>query len=60
MSQYVVTGVLLFLIVASVAGMIWQARVASSDPSPAERKFLEATDWLLKGSTGALLGYLAG
>ena len=32
--------------------MAWQARVAPNNPSPAQRKILETSDWLLKGSTG--------
>lgn len=59
MNNYFIVGVLGGLIVLSASGFVWQAWVASPDPAPAQQQLLQVFDWLLKGSVGALMGFLA-
>ena len=58
MDRYVVLGVLLLLVALCYFGAVWQAKVASRRPSPAQRQLFQMTDWLGKGSGGALFGFL--
>ena len=59
MNNYAIAGLLLSLIILSATGMVWQAWLASPALSPAQQQLLQVLDWLLKGSVGALLGFLA-
>lgn len=59
MNHYAVAGLLVSLILLSGVGLAWQAYIASPDLSPAQKQFLDVLDWLLKGSTGALTGFVA-
>lgn len=60
MNRYAVMGVLIGIALLSGAGIAWQAWIASPTLSPAQIKFLDILDWVLKGSIGALIGFLTG
>ncbi len=58
MNQYFVAAIFAGMAVLAGAAFVWQAAVASQDPSPAQKDLLNAADWLLKCSGGALVGFL--
>jgi hypothetical protein len=53
-----VTAVFPSLIALSLVAWVWLAWQAPEMPSPIQEDLASAMDWLLKGSTGALVGYV--
>ena len=58
MNDYFVAAVLTGLFAFGAVGLAWMAGVASPEPSVVEQRVLEAFDWIMKGSFGALIAFL--
>ena len=58
MAYYSALVTLVSLIGCVIVVMVWLARATSEEPTPAQRRLMDTSDWLLKGAAGALMGIL--
>ena len=57
---FTIMGMLFALALLGGSVMVWQAGVASPEPTPAQRQLVELADWVVKAAVGALLGFAGG